>query len=80
MSSISSTSSTSSTSSKDDDRLRELFERNLILLEPIIRRKMKDRQRVISFLKCKSYLTRIDEENDHEKNEKNEKKKRNKEI
>ena len=57
------------------ERFQELFERNVILLEPIIRRKMKERQRVISFLKNKSYLTRIDEEND-EKNEK----KRNKEI
>ena len=60
------------------ERFQELFERNVILLEPIIRRKMKERQRVISVLKNKSYLTRIDEEND-EKNEKNEKK-RNKEI
>jgi len=61
-----------------NERLRELFERNLILLEPIIRRKMKDRQRIISkFSKCSNYLTRIDEENDDEKNEKM---KRNKEI
>ena len=60
--------------SSTNDRLRELFQRNLILLEPIIRRKMKDRQRVISLFKCKSYLTRIDEENDDKKT------KRNKEI
>jgi len=64
--------------SSSNERLRELFERNLILLEPIIRRKMKDRQRIISkFSKCSNYLTRIDEENDDEKNEKM---KRNKEI
>lgn len=56
------------------ERFQELFERNVILLEPIIRRKMKERQRVISFLKNKSYLTRIDEENDENE------KKRNKEI
>jgi hypothetical protein len=51
------------------DRLQELFERNVILLEPIIRRKIKERQRLISFLskKCSSCLTRIDEENDEEK-------------
>lgn len=61
--------------SSTNDRLQELFQKNLILLEPIIRRKMKERQRVISLLKnkCNSSLTRIDEENDNEK-------KRNKEI
>jgi len=71
---MSSTSSTSSTS-KDDRRLQELFQQNLILLEPIIRRKMRERQHLISLLKNKSrsFLTRIDEENDNEK-------KRNKEI
>lgn len=62
--------------SSTNDRLRELFQQNLILLEPIIHRKMKERQRLLSFLKnkCKSYLTRIDEENEDEKT------KRNKEI
>lgn len=47
------------------DRLQELFEKNLVLLEPIIRQKLKERQRIISksVNKCNSYLTRIDEEN-----------------
>jgi len=64
-----------------NDHLQELFERNVILLEPIIRRKMKERQHMLSLLKNKSrsYLTRIDEEHE-EKNETNDEKKRSKKI